>query len=234
MLLPTVCLPETGLLPCFVHACSQLAPISAVMVSASPLPTILKINQTKNVGNMPLLPYSTLAANCMLWTTYGIMESQASIWVPNALGVLLALYYVSSFVKHSPRQSPTLPGSIRQHLNGVQAVGMAALAGGSFLTPETIGSLAVLFCIGLFASPLSTVRTVIAQRSAASIPVPFTVVSILNCFFWSVSGVLDLHDANVVIPNVLGLLFGLAQMALISVYGDGKQNNLNAWTVPAP
>lgn len=112
---------------------------------------------------------------------------------------------------------------------------VAALFGSSFLTSQTVGRMAVCFCICLFASPLASLRTVVQQQSTSSIPVPFTVASILNCFLWTVSGLLDLHDMNVIIPNVLGLLFGLVQAGLISFYGYGQTNRHNsAYSVLTP
>jgi uncharacterized protein with PQ loop repeat len=68
--------------------------------------------------------------------------------------------------------------------------------------------------MALFASPLSTLKTVIETKSAASIPLPFTIASLLACFFWSVTGFLELHDLNVILPNFTGFLFGLAQLGL--------------------
>jgi hypothetical protein len=44
----------------------------------------------------------------------------------------------------------------------------------------------------------------------------------MACFSWSVTGLLHLHDLNVIIPNVLGFLFGVAQVALKLVYSGGN------------
>jgi solute carrier family 50 protein (sugar transporter) len=85
----------------------------------------------------------------------------------------------------------------------------------------TIGNVAVFFCLLMFASPLSALRSVIATRSAASIPLPFTMATILNCFLWSVAGLGEFKDFNIYFPNLLGLTFGLIQVALKIVFGDG-------------
>ena len=99
-----------------------------------------------------------------------------------------------------------------------------------FVLPETsvatvadgVGSAAVLFCIALFASPLSTLKTVVETKSADSIPLPFSIASLLCCFFWSVTGILDLHDVNVIVPNALGFLCGLAQVGLKLLYSENS------------
>jgi len=88
---------------------------------------------------------------------------------------------------------------------------------------EWIGRLGVAFCLALFASPLVALRTVCQTKSATSIPWPFTLATTVNCGLWTVWGVFAMHDCNVYIPNSLGLLFALVQIALKVSYGTGKE-----------
>ena len=76
----------------------------------------------------------------------------------------------------------------------------------------------------MFASPLSALKTVLKTKSAKSIPLPFTLATVLNCFLWSVAGLKDFHDFNVYFPNLVGLGLGLTQVALKLVYGDGSRS----------
>jgi solute carrier family 50 protein (sugar transporter) len=162
------------------------------------------------------------------------MKHEPSIWSCNGVGVVLAIYYCLQFALNVPKtkqssileaSTPTLPGTVKQHVQGVTAV----IAGTTFLaifkpfadnTANLIGNIAVLFCILMFASPLSVIRVVLQTKSAKSIPLPFTVVSCLNCFMWVVFGWFKLKDVNVYLPNVLGLTFGVIQVALKLMFGD--------------
>ena len=127
-------------------------------------------------------------------------------------------------------------GSIRQHVNVCFAV-VAAIWGLIYLFPSSsshyyhaetmIGNLAVLFCVAMFASPLAALKTVLQTKSAKSIPLPFTLATVLNCFLWSVVGLFDMHDVNVYFPNLLGLGFGMAQVFLRLLYGDGNDVKVN-------
>jgi solute carrier family 50 protein (sugar transporter) len=49
----------------------KMAPIAAIAVFMAPIPTIRQISATRNVGSMPLLPYSSMIANGFLWFIYG-------------------------------------------------------------------------------------------------------------------------------------------------------------------
>ena len=57
----------------FLHICSQLAPITSVLCSLAPLPTIREVSRTKSVGNLPLLTYSSMTANGFIWALYGYL-----------------------------------------------------------------------------------------------------------------------------------------------------------------
>lgn len=143
--------------------------------------------------------------------------------------MLLAIYYTRTFIKFSPKRAPTLPGSVKQHVLTLLAVfATVATAVLSSVNPAYFGQAAVLFCIALFASPLASLKTVVATKSARSIPLPFTIASVANCLMWTITGILKLKDWNVIIPNALGLAFGLAQVTLKLIYGDRDPEEVEA------
>lgn len=218
-------IPPLASSPMLVDLCTNAAPLAAVLVFMAPFPTVQKIRHDKGVGTLPLLPYSSMVASAFLWTTYGILTKNPNVWSANVVGFVMGLYYMMSFIQNSPKAAPTLPGSVRLHTTSVLTVIVATLvvAMTPFLTDPAslIGPCGVLMTIGMFASPLSALKTVVQTRSAASIPLPFTLASLANCFFWSVAGLFRMKDANIYVPNLLGLSFSLAQVALKLVYGDG-------------
>jgi solute carrier family 50 protein (sugar transporter) len=85
---------------------------------------------------------------------------------------------------------------------------------------KIIGKEGVIICIILFASPLSALRNVIMTKSAASIPLPFTLACLANCTAWSVVGWYIANDFNIYFPNILGLSCTIAQLLLKGIYGN--------------
>lgn len=224
MAVPTS-IERLSLVALFVTLCGKLAPIASIVVFLAPLPTIQQIKRDHSVGSLPLLPYSTMVASGFLWTTYGVLKNQAEIYTSNVVGVLLGVYYVYEFVQHAPKQSPTLPGSVKQHMQGVASLVLFTLL--LAMSPlesaaEWIGRAGVVFCLAMFAAPLSALKTVLATQSAASIPLPFTIAATLNCVFWTTWGVFGRNDPNIYVTNAVGLLFGLAQIGLKLKFGNGK------------
>jgi len=213
----------------FVSLCGQAAPILSSFLSVAPLPTIQKIVKEKSVGNLPLLPYSSLVVNAFLWLTYGLLKNEYKVWAPNAIGFIMGIYYCIQFRNFCPQNAKTLPGTMSQHIQGVIFMLISTLlVVGSMskkLATTVIGKTGVMVCIILFGSPLSTLKTVIMTKNASSIPAPFTITCLLNCFFWSVFGLFEVHDFNIYFPNILGLASAIAQLFLLVLYGQGDGNS---------
>ncbi len=60
----------------------------------------------------------------------------------------------------------------------------------------------------------------IETKSAASIPLPFTIASTINCSLWSIVGLLKLNDFNIYFPCMLGLGCAMLQLLLKGIYDD--------------
>ena len=183
------------------------------------------MTKEKNVGSMPLLPYSSMIANCFLWMLYGLLKQEPKLWLSNGIGVALGILYFLRFTQYAPRKSPAFPGSVGQHIAAIASV-LAASVGVTALFPvneaaSIIGNLAVFFCVAMFGSPLASLKTVVQTKSAKSIPLPFTIGTVVNCVLWSVAGVFKMNDSKIYFPNFLGLSFGMVQVALKLIYGDG-------------
>jgi solute carrier family 50 protein (sugar transporter) len=150
------------------------------------------------------------------------------VWASNGFGLILALYYCWEFMKFAPQKgaSPTLPGTVAQHVQFNFFILLTTLALVFFypkiMAAKYVGSLGVVLCVAMFASPLAALKSVMETKSAKAIPLPFTLAAVANCFLWSVFGWFDMKDANIYAPNLLGLSFGLAQVGLKLKYGSGE------------
>eukprot|EP00537_Pseudo-nitzschia_pungens_P006267 CAMPEP_0172376682 /NCGR_PEP_ID=MMETSP1060-20121228/68340_1 /TAXON_ID=37318 /ORGANISM="Pseudo-nitzschia pungens, Strain cf. cingulata" /LENGTH=249 /DNA_ID=CAMNT_0013104323 /DNA_START=42 /DNA_END=791 /DNA_ORIENTATION=- len=227
--------------PTWIKFCSNSAPLTGIVVFIAPFPTIRQIQRDKTVGNLPLLPYSSMIANCVLWVLYGLLTEAPKVWFTNLCGLVLGNYYLVKFIQCTPANAMNLPGTVRQHVQG-----NLAIVAGAFLwillcymtvrrkgmwmpyAAGLIGNTAVLFCMLMFASPLAALKTVLRTRSARSIPLPFTLATVLNCFFWSVAGLGEYKDFNIYFPNLLGLAFGLVQVGLKILFDYGSASSFKS------
>jgi len=111
------------------------------------------------------------------------------------------------------------------HDMAVAFVALDVLVASRETAAEVIGKVAMVVCVSLFASPLTVIRVVLETKSSKSIPLPFTVAMTINCFLWTVFGLWQAHDANIYIPNGLGLVFSLTQVGLKLYFEDNVLHN---------
>jgi solute carrier family 50 protein (sugar transporter) len=212
-----------------VNLSAQIAPAASILVFLAPMPTILSITKDRSVGSLPLLPYSSMFSSTFLWMIYGVVKQEPILWKTNGVGLIAVLYYLKEFIKYAPPAAPTLPGSVKQHLLACIAVIVAtSLTAIGMSSPENlIGSVAVVFCLVMFASPLSALKTVLDTKSSKSIPLPFTIASTANCLLWAVAGKWKLHDPKVYVTNALAFTFGLAQIGLKLIFREGTGSTMS-------
>mmetsp|Transcript_24913 Transcript_24913/g.42399 ORF Transcript_24913/g.42399 Transcript_24913/m.42399 type:complete len:226 (-) Transcript_24913:94-771(-) len=208
--------------PMWLELCGKGAPMASILVFMAPIPTIRRVSIDRSVGNLPLLPYSSMVSSTFVWVVYGILKSEPKVWSANGVGLVLGTYYFLEFIRFSPKRSSTLPGSVIQHFQGILGflllcMGLAYGGGAPW-----VGYLGVALCVAMFASPLAALKVVLETKSAKAIPLPFTIASVVNCFLWSVIGIFDMDDYNIYVPNLLGLLFGLIQVVLKLIYMEEK------------
>lgn len=155
----------------------------------------------------------------------GILKMEKKIWVTNMISTILGAYYSSQFVKFCSPKASNLPGTKSQHKLFSTIIMLFTVLSAVVLpvqlSSQMIGLMGVFFCIILFGSPLSSLKEVIATKSAKSIPLPFTLACVMNCLLWSIFGTFEVKDFNIYFPNILGLLLGLVQLGLLAVYGSG-------------
>jgi solute carrier family 50 (sugar transporter) len=98
--------------------------------------------------------------------------------------------------------------------------------------PATVVGLVVnLNLIFFYAAPLQTMHKVIATSNSDSIHIPTMVMNWTNTSFWIGYGIAR-KDPIILIPNVLGLLLGLAQGVLRFLYPSQSSGAPNSDAVP--
>jgi solute carrier family 50 protein (sugar transporter) len=80
-----------------------------------------------------------------------------------------------------------------------------------------IGTADNINLVFFYGAPLSTIYTVLKQRSAATIHVPTMLTNTANGSFWAAYGVAVL-DPFIAVPNAIGALLGLIQIVLCLLF----------------
>lgn len=186
-----------------------------------------RIRREGTVGKLPLLPYSAMAMQGLVWTFYGVLAGNAAIWSPNLIAMALGLYYWVVYVRHCPQGADWLPFTQKHHAIGLVAT--AAICFGSYLLLEPSAAAVALGLTGnvmtmtMFGGPLAAIRTVIKDRSTRAMQIGFTCIVNLNCNLWFFYAYFMLNDPYIFLQDAVGLLLTTMQLALFARYGIRHQ-----------
>ncbi|KAL8028939.1 hypothetical protein ABFX02_14G195100 [Erythranthe guttata] len=195
--------------------------VISILMFASPINTFKQVVKKKSTENYKGVPYITTLLSTSLWTFYGVLKTDGLLVVTvNGVGAGFNLLYVILFLIYSPKhtkvKSVKLVGIVNVgFLGGVIIVTMVGLRGGIRLT--LVGVLCAVITIGMYAAPLSAMRTVIKMKSVKYMPFFLSFFQFLNGAVWSAYAVL-IKDYYIGVPNGIGLLLGSAQLILYMMY----------------
>ena len=156
----------------------------------SAVKTALQIIADKSVGPLSAFPFVSLLTNCVIWTYYGILKSDMTVLVPNAIGIFAGAGCIAGYHKYAN----TKPLSLYAISAALIAFSSALAYQGNW---QLLGSLGCVVAIILTGSPLATLSTVIKDKSTAALPLFTSVAGWCNSCSWSLYGLLVANDPMV-------------------------------------
>ncbi|KAJ4719403.1 Bidirectional sugar transporter SWEET [Melia azedarach] len=195
--------------------------VISILVFACPIKTFWRIVKKKSTENYKGVPYITTLMSTSLWTFYGILKPGGLLVATvNGAGAVFQFIYVTLFLIYAPKdkkvKTAKLVGIFNVGFVGVViAITLLAMHGKMRLT--FVGILCAALTIGMYASPLAVMTTVIATKSVKYMPFLLSFFLFLNAGVWSAYAVL-VKDIYIGIPNAIGFVLGSAQLILYMIY----------------
>uniref|UniRef100_A0ACD5VWU1 Uncharacterized protein n=1 Tax=Avena sativa TaxID=4498 RepID=A0ACD5VWU1_AVESA len=198
-----------------------LGNIISLMVFLSPIPTFYRVYRKKSTEGFQSTPYVVTLFSCMLWMYYAFLKSGAELLLTiNGVGVGIETLYIAMYLVYAPKSARLLTAKLFLGLD-VGLFGLIALVtmlvSKGTLRVQVVGWICVAVALGVFAAPLSIIRLVIRTKSVEFMPFSLSFFLVLSAVIWFAYGALK-KDVFVALPNVLGFVFGVAQMALYMAY----------------
>lgn len=208
----------------WVIVCGNLAVVTSMLVSLAPLPTLAEMWQNESVGSLPLLPFTIMIIKALVWIVYGVLKSQLMVWMPNVLGLPVAIVCFCVYIRYSPQESPQLPGKVSHHVFLIFGLLAITLLSATLLPPwiavHVVGIQAVLICIVRDWSPLIRLADVMKRKNADALSAPLSIAAFFECSFWGIYFKLAIGDALLYVPNAVRFCFNGLQVILIVMYGS--------------
>ncbi|KAK6915619.1 SWEET sugar transporter [Dillenia turbinata] len=199
--------------------------IISILVFTSPIRTFSRIVKKKSVGNYKGLPYITTFLSTSLWTFYGLLKPGGVLIVTvNGAGAVLQFIYVTLFMVYAPRDIKVKMLKLVLLLDVIflgAVIVVTLLVIPKDLRLTIVGVLCAILTLGMYASPLSVMTTVIRTKSVEYMPFSLSFFLFLNAGDWSVYSVL-VKDFFIGVPNAIGFVLGSAQLILYSIYRNYK------------
>ncbi|KAK9735478.1 hypothetical protein RND81_04G208100 [Saponaria officinalis] len=195
--------------------------VISLLVFASPIGTFKRILVKKSTANYKSSPYISTLLSTSLWTFYGLLKPGGTLIVTiNGVGAILQLIYIILFIVFAPKDKKIKSIIALAMLNigfagVVIAVTLLAIHGSLRIT--VVGVVCAVLTIGMYASPLTAIRTVIKMRSVEYMPLFLSLFMFLNAGVWSAYSFL-VKDFFMGIPNGVGFVLGLGQLILYAIY----------------
>lgn len=200
------------------------ASLASITLSLSSIPTIQTIVAEGTTGRRPLLPFSAQTLGGFIWFLYGLLISNMELIVTGFFAFITGAVYFVRYLSHVPLGANWLPGTHMHHRVVVGCSVLGALALFTFATVDlavdSLGKAGSTINIVMFASPLSTMPTVIQTRSTSSMALSFAIGTTASCMLWFSLGCV-LSDPYIWGPNAIGLVCAACQLSLFAIFGNG-------------
>ncbi|KAG6632796.1 hypothetical protein CIPAW_12G003100, partial [Carya illinoinensis] len=209
----------------WVFAFGILGNIVSFVVFLAPVPTFLRVCKKKSTDGFQSLPYVLALFSSMLWLYYASLKPDEILLITiNSVGCVVETIYVALYIIYAPKQARMLTLMLLLLLNfgGFCVILLLSrfLAEGPNRV-RVLGWVCVALSISVFAAPLSIMRVVIRTKSVEFMPFTLSLFLTLSAITWLLYGIL-LRDLYVALPNILGFILGVLQMALYVIYKNYK------------
>ena len=177
-----------------------------------------RIREARDVGQMPMLPYSAMASQGVVWTAYGMLLNNPAIWTPNLCAAGLGMYYMLVYSSYWQNPGHLLVSHI---FKVASTLAFSALACGlpHDWAMNLLGITGNMMTLFMFGGPLAAIRTVVRERNTRALNLGFTCIVYLNCTLWFFYAYFMLDDPYIYLQDGLGVFLATIQLGLFARYG---------------
>ncbi|OAY67550.1 Bidirectional sugar transporter SWEET13 [Ananas comosus] len=199
--------------------------VLSFLVILAPLPTFYRVYKKKSTEGFHSTPYVVALFSAMLWFYYALLTTDVLLFTINALGSVIESIYLVMYIAYAHKKARAFTLKLILLLD-VGFYGCVVLITVLFLRGplrvKIMGWICASFATAVFIAPLSIIRQVIRTKSVEFMPFTLSLFLTLSAVAWFCYGLM-LKDSYIALPNVVGVLFGLAQMLLYFIYMNGKK-----------
>ena len=159
--------------------------------------------------------------NCILWSDYGLITNQFSIYLANGLGGTITLIYITIFLIHVADRKVLL--SLFYNFFLICCIVEIYFVFYYLVPFKVTGIIANIFNVLMYAAPGEKIYQICKGASYQLIPIWSTIGGTACSTSWMCYGIYQ-KDIYVVIPNALGVLASIVQIVIFVIYRRKQKN----------
>ena len=159
--------------------------------------------------------------NCILWSDYGLITNQFSIYLANGLGGTITLIYITIFLIHVADRKVLL--SLFYNFFLICCIVEIYFVFYYLVPSKVTGIIANIFNVLMYAAPGEKIYQICKGASYQLIPIWSTIGGTACSTSWMCYGFYQ-NDYYVVIPNALGVLASIVQIVIFVIYRRKQKN----------
>lgn len=196
--------------------------IIAIVFFLVPITIMINLYKSKDTDKIPYILFIFTIFNCEAWTLYGIKVDAWPIWLCNSVGLLTNHIYLTIFYFYLNISNVLKILYITSlYVSFVLSFSLSLIY---INDVNTIGTIAMIWNILMFAAPLQKLIEVIKKKDNSYIPIWVSYTMMLSSIIWIAYGYYKDKDVYVIVPNSIGLAASLVQIALFYIYENNSKN----------
>ena len=160
--------------------------------------------------------------NCILWSDYGLITDQFSIYFANGIGGAITLIFITIFLIHVADRKVLL--SLFYNFFLICCIVEIYFVFYYLVPSEATGYIANVFNVLMYAAPGEKIYQICKGASYQLIPIWSTIGGTACSAMWMCYGIAQV-DYYVIVPNALGVLASIIQIVVYIIYRQKQKNN---------
>ncbi|CAI9757338.1 unnamed protein product [Fraxinus pennsylvanica] len=209
------------------YAFGILGNVISLMVYFAPVPTFCQIYQRKSTEGFQSIPYIISLFSALCWIYYAVLKPNSIVLITiNSAGCLIQITYICLYLFYATRDTKmhTLTMVVLPNIIAfILIILLTQLLMEGDQRTYVVGWICIFFSLLAYVAPLCIVGKVIRTRSVEYMPFLLSLFLTISAAVWFFYGIVR-SDLSILIPNMLGFIFGILQLTLYFIYKNAKEN----------
>ena len=210
----------------FATICPTLGMIISNLQLASPFKAVLECRKRQNLGPLNPVPLAISFVNLIGVIIFGSALKDKFIVLGVAIGIVLnflgcttamSLLAIQGRLAEVYRMERLIIVGISWYILVAVLFVLGAISDVDALL-TVMGASTTVTTVLYYCAPLSTLRLVITLRDASSLYLPMLMMNLISSFLWFSYGLFGVSNVWVYVPNCMGLVVTIAQLAVKFIY----------------